>query len=167
MFEVEACTSGSEGLSYIRYMTLSHCWGSAEFIRLLMSNMEEFRRGRPISSLPQNFRDAIAVTRRFSIRYLWIDSLCIIQDSVTDWKSESSMMRDVYANSVCNIAAAASQNPYQGLFRTRRLDEILRIVEAHWADRPKLSLLVNMDEGEYWLAQLDSAPLLRRGWVIQ
>ena len=77
------------------------------------------------------------------------------------------MMRDVYANSVCNIAAAASQNPYQGLFRTRRLDEILRIVEAHWADRPKLSLLVNMDEGEYWLAQLDSAPLLRRGWVIQ
>src|SRR5437763_9680698 len=61
-----------EGLSYIRYMTLSHCWGSAEFIRLLMSNMEEFRRGRPISSLPQNFRDAIAVTRRFSIRYLWI-----------------------------------------------------------------------------------------------
>ncbi|KAH7237063.1 uncharacterized protein BKA55DRAFT_134618 [Fusarium redolens] len=66
------------------YMTLSYRWAKNPSIVLLSSNLEDFRRGAPISRLPKTFREAITVARRFSVKYMWIDSLCIIQDSLED-----------------------------------------------------------------------------------
>lgn len=62
------------------------------------------------ASLPKTFKDAIKLTRQCGVRHLWIDSLCIIQDSITDWAAESSTMGDVYQNSVCNISAMEENN---------------------------------------------------------
>ncbi|KAJ5802154.1 uncharacterized protein N7503_004604 [Penicillium pulvis] len=69
--------------------------------------------------LPQTFQDAIQLTRRLGIRYLWIDSLCIIQDSHEDWLDQSAVMGGVYQYSYLNIAATKSTDPYGGLFTTR------------------------------------------------
>jgi Heterokaryon incompatibility protein (HET) len=101
------------------YLTLSYRWGSADFMKLTKSSMASFRMGKPISSLSRTFRDAITVARRFSIRYLWIDSLCIVQDSILDWQEQSALMRDVFTNSACNLAAADSHGPDEGLFRNQ------------------------------------------------
>lgn len=61
------------------YMTLSYSWGeSADHIKLLSSNLDDFRRGRPIRDLPWTLFDLVGVARRFSVRYVWIDSLCIM-----------------------------------------------------------------------------------------
>ncbi|KAF4420111.1 HET-domain-containing [Fusarium acutatum] len=96
------------------YMTLSYRWAKPPSIRLLSSHFEVFRKGALISQLPKTFREAITVARRFSIRYLWIDSMCIIQDSPEDWARESLQMHLVYANSACTISATASEGPDEG-----------------------------------------------------
>lgn len=74
------------------YIALSHCWGGKIDYKLLESNREDMKRQIDFSSLARNFRDAISITRPLGERYLWIDSLCIIQDSLSDWERESSQM---------------------------------------------------------------------------
>ncbi|KAK2023990.1 heterokaryon incompatibility protein [Colletotrichum zoysiae] len=84
----------------LSYMTLSHRWGEAQFIQLRRSNEEAFRQGIPWSSLPQTFKDAIRVARHLGSDYLWIDSLCIVQDSKEDWTTEAASMGNIYKNSL-------------------------------------------------------------------
>ena len=99
-----------------RYTTLSHCWGGHIPVRLLHSNYESFHSGRPDSDLPLTFRHAAQVTRSLGYRYIWIDSLTIIQDSREDWAHESLTMYDVYQHSACTIAAQWGKNSDAGLF---------------------------------------------------
>jgi hypothetical protein len=73
-----------------------------------------------LSSLPQTFRDAILITRKLGYRYLWIDSLCIIQDSVSDWLVESVKMNEVYSHGVLNISADAATDSREGVFESAK-----------------------------------------------
>ena len=86
---------------------------------LLTHNYYAFLKGIELSDLPKTFQDAVMVTRSMGVCFLWIDSLCIIQDSAMDWVNESSKMRQVYKNSYLNIAAAASHDATGGLFYPR------------------------------------------------
>jgi hypothetical protein len=103
----------------IEYLTLSHCWGKDQIFRLLETNIDQLRKAIPTNRLPQTFQQAIALTKRMGHRYIWIDSLCIIQDSEDDWHYESSRMGDVYKNSFCNISATAAEDGRMGLFFER------------------------------------------------
>ncbi len=70
------------------YMTLSHCWGNNPILALLEENVTTFLHvGITFDALSKTFQDAINVTRALGISYIWIDSLCIIQDSREDWQS--------------------------------------------------------------------------------
>jgi len=158
-------TSG-RSLASPNYVTLSYRWGFSPALKLTCSTTQEFYRGMPFSILPQTYKDTVKIARRFSVRYIWIDSLCIFQDSREDWERESSTMRDVYANSACNIAATASTNPEGGLFRERQLRDVQ-------PGNLTVSLLTPEEEnycvleGLYWNCQITNAPLHRRGWVFQ
>jgi hypothetical protein len=103
----------------VKYMTLSHRWPKESVFKLLTGNLEDLERVVPVGALPKNFCDAILLTCFLDVEYLWIDSLCIIQDSKSDWDTEAATMGDVYAHSFCNIAGTASQNVAQGLFVSR------------------------------------------------
>ena len=105
-------TSGQHGT----YITLSHRWGGSGVITTELSTIEARKSGIPLSQLPRTFLDAVQIARRLNIRYLWIDSLCIIQDSTSDWEHESSKMADVYANSYLTIAASSSPDSNGGCF---------------------------------------------------
>lgn len=148
------------------YMTLSYRWSSSPSVLLLKSNIKKFCRGMFIQDLPRTFRHAIFLARRFSVRYLWIDALCILQDSQEDWERESETMRDLYANSVCNIAASASTDPEGGLFRSRDLKAVRPgLVEAAFStSEPKEYYMFDKSYSE---RQLLDGPLHRRGWVFQ
>lgn len=76
-------------------MTLSHCWGAEEEWpqRLLKENYGSMR--AEMADLPRTFREAIQITRLLQVRYLWIDSLCIIQDVPADWEVEAFMIHEV------------------------------------------------------------------------
>lgn len=73
----------------VEYLTLSHCWGGANMLLLESSTADSLFSGVGLSTMPKSFRDAVHVTTRLGYNYLWIDSLCIMQDSAEDWSRES------------------------------------------------------------------------------
>jgi len=70
-----------------KYITLSYRWGSNHEFQLTGSKLRAGFRGY-IQELPTTFKHAIYVARQLSVQYLWIDRLCIIQDSQVDWERE-------------------------------------------------------------------------------
>jgi len=99
-----------------KYVTLSHCWGASHPITTTSATYQSRISGILLSDLPKTFQEAILITRRLQVRYLWIDSLCIIQDDRLDWEREAARMADVYANSYLTIAAASSTDALNGCF---------------------------------------------------
>lgn len=164
---------GRDVVESSRYITLSHCWGNIAEIqdlvcRLMVSRIHEFKEGISLHRLPKTFIDAIAVARSLGIRYIWIDSLCIVQDSKEDWQRNAAVMWKVYASSYLTLAATASRNSTEGLFRTRVAATlspgIVEVSEGH----PQLtSGRYRCYDDEEWLAGVDDAPLNKRAWVFQ
>ena len=123
----------------------------------------------PISQLPKTFRDAISVARVLRVRYLWIDSLCIIQDSASDWATHVSQMADIYQNGLLTFAAGASSDDDGGFF----VD-----VPDEWTPHYKFHLDVEDIQYEFhcrhtvdhpdadWPAK-EMLPLMERGWCFQ
>ncbi|KAE8448134.1 hypothetical protein EG329_009738 [Mollisiaceae sp. DMI_Dod_QoI] len=99
-----------------RYATLSHSWGSHDIIKLTSENLDLLMRTLPVEKLPKTFKDAIEIAQRLGLDYLWVDSLCIVQDSEDDWQKESARMHSVYGGSVITIAASSAQDGSEGCF---------------------------------------------------
>ena len=99
-----------------QYVTLSHCWGGICAAILSTANIRAYNGGVRMSSLPQTFRDALIVTAKLGMSFLWIDALCTKQDSQEDWEHEASFIGDIYANSHLTLAATASEDSNGGLF---------------------------------------------------
>jgi hypothetical protein len=104
-----------------KWIALSYCWGKLPFIRTTTSNIGRRKRGIPLKLLPRSFQDAIHLTRRFSIRYLWIDALCIIQNSVTNWQTEVMAMPYVYSNSYLHFRQQQVEPHTAVLFERSRM----------------------------------------------
>ncbi|KAH7077394.1 heterokaryon incompatibility protein-domain-containing protein, partial [Paraphoma chrysanthemicola] len=102
-----------------KYLTLSHCWGAAKSILLEQNSLTKFRSAIPLAQLPKTFKDAMLVTTQLGYEFVWIDSLCIIQDSNEDWVRESALMGEIYRNSACTIAALGAKDSNGGCFQER------------------------------------------------
>ena len=78
----------------VDYITLSYRWGpGGHDAKTTNENLEDRMKGFAVSSLPRTLRDAVLVTRKLGVRYLWIDALCIIQEDERDWQQESGRVR--------------------------------------------------------------------------
>ena len=149
------------------YATLSHRWADSAVIQTTSSNLEQFLHAIPVTSLSKTFQDAFTAARSYlDVRYIWIDSLCIIQDDLHDWRAESTTMQNVYYHSCCNLSAIATSSGVHGLFPPRDIDRVRPCkVETNWVDcNPETHILIPK---RFWDEQLDYAPLSRRGWVFQ
>lgn len=152
-----------ENTPSITYVTLSHRWGMSPTLRLLQGpgpqrTVEVLETGFALEKLPLTFQDAVIITKRLGFRYLWIDSLCIIQDSALDWKFESSIMGDIYRGSVCTIAALAATDSHGGCFMNRN-----PLMFAPCLARPTLKVTTRRSRDAFKL----SGEILNRGWVVQ
>jgi len=123
---VEPAAIASVADQRANYVALSHCWGSEGMMttgppKTLLSNLaRHLAVGVPPESLPQTFGDAIVVSKYLG--YLWIDSLCIIQDHHRDWQRESGHMADVYGNADLVLGATSAANGSCGILGSRRHD---------------------------------------------
>ncbi|KAI5921567.1 heterokaryon incompatibility protein-domain-containing protein [Camillea tinctor] len=154
------------------YATLSHCWGKKKFFVLTSENFAQFTAGLPIDRFPKTFQETMTTVRRLGIKYLWIDSYCIIQGDEGDWKHQAAQMHQVYTNSLINIGAANADGPTEGLFH-----------ERHGRNHPSASILwspkQNMNPRTFRiydatcclnLSHLRDSfghRLFNRGWVLQ
>ncbi|KAE8443499.1 hypothetical protein EG329_001811 [Mollisiaceae sp. DMI_Dod_QoI] len=143
------------------YLTLSHCWGAFLPKRLLSTNIHAMKQSLILSELSRTFQDAMMVTRQLGMRYIWIDSLCIIQDSPEDWQKESVQMCNIYSYSFCNLCATASADGSGGLFQDR---DIRTLKPVRLTARGAKHIIV---DSEIWTREVDEAPLNRRAWVCQ
>ncbi|KAL9038905.1 MAG: hypothetical protein Q9180_002850 [Flavoplaca navasiana] len=146
------------------YTTLSHCWGppSKGPLTTTLENLP-YRLDRiNFNELPQTFKDAVNTTRRLGIPYLWIDSLCIIQDSPDDWAKEASRMADVYAGALCTLAAVSSQDSRGGFFRIseKKMEFVFRY-DLNLGDK---RIRVFPGEPNSWSI---SGLLMNRAWTLQ
>lgn len=101
------------------YLALSHCWGTTPGFTARRSNIDALKTGFRPSSLPATLRDAIILTRAWGFRYLWIDSLCIVQDDPTDWERESQNMHIVYTGATIVVAASSASSDQAGFLHDR------------------------------------------------
>lgn len=103
-----------------RYAALSYCWGpepEAQF-KTTKSTLSQRLEAFALDNVTPVVRDAVLVTRRLNIRYLWIDSLCIVQDDQSDWASESSTMAQVFQQAYITVCTTVSPSCSVG-FRER------------------------------------------------
>ena len=87
------------------YVTLSHCWINRDVLTTTMSSLATRFLSIPFSAMPLTFQQAAMVCRWLGVRYLWIDSLCIVQDDWSDWEDQASKMDSIYENAFFTIAA--------------------------------------------------------------
>ena len=108
------------------YIALSYCWGSVSDGKPLittLSSISGMKERLEWNVLPALFKDVITIARKLGVQYIWIDSLCIIQDSQEDWEIESSKMASYYGNAYITLAADMTTNPHQTILVPR--DEYL------------------------------------------
>ena len=137
-------------------------------VQLTRQNGLSLQEGISLARLPRTFADTVLVSRYLGIRYIWIDSLCIVQDDVQDWETEAATMWQVYSNAYINVAATSSTNSSQGLFRDRN-PLITKPCVAVFREGHSL-----IPAGEYrcynaaeWRSQVRESPLSKRAWVHQ
>jgi hypothetical protein len=84
------------GLEDLAYTALSYCWGKSNPFKLRSDNINALRERIPITTLGKSIQEAMIITTAIGLRYLWVDSSCIMQDSLEDWQEQSAVMGDVY-----------------------------------------------------------------------
>ena len=146
----------------LEYATLSHCWGQTKHITTETDTLKKHEAGIALSELNRTFQDAVLVTRALGLRYVWIDSLCIVQDSASDWQRESSLMGSVYSGGAINISADAAEDGDQG-FLSKRAPSCF---PCTLPDKNSQGvLLMKASKRKRWIEY--NGNLRRRAWVLQ
>jgi hypothetical protein len=172
-------TSGSCGLlSQIlrksNYMALSYCWGLPGDPHPPLTTTHETLVARlesiGINTMPQTFRDAVTIARALGIQYIWIDSLCIIQDDPQDWQAESSRMAQIYSNAYLTVIAAIGESCHDG-FLYRDLPRAQCTVPLGSTKPSSLQGHFSLRYRRHWsndtMADITKSRWLTRGWTFQ
>jgi len=148
------------------FTALSYRWGDTLALTTTKATLQSRMAGIEFNDLPRTLQDAVTVIRKLGLRYIWIDSLCIIQDSVEDWDTESAKMGRVYANAYVNISAGCAANTEAGFLNKKNPLELRNcehpnLVEDHGQPKVICPSIPRPDR------TLNSDILNSRGWILQ
>lgn len=133
-----------------------------------MTNLAQMLQGIPWSDLANVYQDAIRVCRRLHLEYLWIDSLCIIQDNKDDWELESSKMCEYYEHARVTISAASSFDATVPFLAKRDPKWQTHKFELVTRDGKTTEICARRDSGSSFTNHVeDAGPLASRAWVWQ
>jgi hypothetical protein len=146
----------------VPYAVLSYCWGGDQLFKTVKSNVEIV--SRAIKDLPQTIHDAILVTRQLKLEYLWVDSMCIIQDSEEDKDALIGQMHMIFACAHVTIAASKASKCTEGFLAPRSnvpqfYVAIRDPIETHNIG-PSRVILIPSSRGHV-------EPLVTRAWTLQ
>ena len=149
-----------------KYMTLSYRWPKESVVRLLQANEASFRQRIDFHELPKTIQHAMLLVNIFECEYLWVDALCIMQDSELDWLQESAKMCDYYSHSALSISASTI-DPDLGFLGTRNPLAVMpcRIMPKGKADPVFIRQVLSDSVNSY--DSLKEHPVHQRGWVFQ
>ncbi|KAH6661571.1 heterokaryon incompatibility protein-domain-containing protein [Halenospora varia] len=149
-----------------KYIALSHCWGKLTTDQknnfwTTKGNVDDRGREFSIAKLPRTFQDAIKVARELRILYLWIDSLCILQDDKEDWRFESARMEDVFTSAYCTVAATSAVDTNAGF-----LEQNISSENVYVQDNSSRRAYVCTDMADFD-NKVEKAQLNTQAWVMQ
>jgi hypothetical protein len=126
-----------------------------------------------LDTMPRVFQDAITAAQALNIKYLWIDSLCIIQDDVRDWQIESSKMAEIFSNAYLTLVAAQVSGCNDS-FLSRGLPGLSSTVPlkitSGVAIQGQFSLRLRLrwaTSGSDKMAEISGTRWVTRGWTFQ
>ncbi|KAH0537511.1 hypothetical protein FGG08_005686 [Glutinoglossum americanum] len=146
------------------YIALSYCWGDpTAMLTTTLETLTARMQGIPLASLPRTLQDAVWVTRALNTRYLWIDALCIVQDSIEDWIGQSSIMGHIFGGAMLTISAAGAEGSQSGFLHERLSvkNDICCKINADPAS--EYDIHVRPEQ----LAQFGDSRIERRAWTMQ
>jgi hypothetical protein len=152
-------TSGRKG----RYVALSYAWGGRSIFQTTQATISDMEQGFPLESLPKTLCDAAKVVHILGLEYLWIDSLCIIQDSEEDKVREIGKMGDVYSQAFLTIAASNSDAADRGFLDFKFVEQSLAVLPLICPTGAIGKLRLRRAD---WY-QRTMEPLNTRGWALQ
>lgn len=154
----------------LTYACLSYCWGddTDDVLQTTTSNLEAHYEAIPLQSMPKSVQDAVTVCRGLKIPYLWVDSLCIVQDDHDAWLRDASKMDRIYLNSHVTIAALEPSSCKTGFLGRQQfgrpgwqLQSVLPGTSQEIVIRPGMSRSAGSSSSS------SSSSLDRRGWCLQ
>ena len=129
---IEVAPAGSSDKTRLRsttglkgsYLALSYCWGTDQTYVLTTQNLEMLSRELELYMLPQTILDAIEVAQNLGFKYLWVDALCIMQDTAEtaardDMERELAIMDQIYRNATMTNVAACAPAVTSGFLKDR------------------------------------------------
>ncbi|KAH7110580.1 heterokaryon incompatibility protein-domain-containing protein [Dendryphion nanum] len=164
----------------IKYLALSHCWGKSKPpICTKKQNLSAHQKEIPLCSLPKTFYDAVRITQLLGFRYLWIDSLCIIQDCPEDWQREAAKMASIYQSADIVLSAASASNSSEGFSTDTMLESAMNIPiftpsstalsrsESQGNETKHRRLFLRRESNSAIEFELQDCPIQSRGWIFQ
>jgi hypothetical protein len=153
------------------YIALSHPWGDTKKYKPFSTlrkdpsgaghELDLFKQSIPYDQLPATFKDAVYCTRRLGIRYLWIDSICIIQGKDGDFTEEATRMEQVFSGAYCVLAASRANSQHDGFLKPRRQRDYVTFQRG--AEKP-FHVCKTIDN---FSKDVIEGSLNKRGWVLQ
>ncbi|KAF3009181.1 hypothetical protein E8E14_005316 [Neopestalotiopsis sp. 37M] len=155
------------------YIALSYCWGQAgSQLLTTRDNLQRHLDRILLSEMPRTHVDAVTIARKLGIRYIWIDSLCIIQRDREDWAREAALMHRVYSRAALTIGLLSASTVADPLL-TSRSERHRVAVPIPWpftsgpyaTDEPYSVYM--LPYFEHSRESLNNTPLSSRGWTFQ
>ena len=163
MHLTELCDKLSPG----SYCALSYCWGGEQEFKTTTSNIQSYKQAIPVEALPQTIQDAIRVAKAMGFQFLWVDSLCIIQDDRTDMTHELVKMVDIYAGAALTIAAASASSCHDGFLGRSEWDRPYWSLNFSLSSRCFNGQLVDIILRKTDETIEETCPLHQRAWAFQ
>lgn len=147
------------------YATLSYSWGGkGERLKTKTDSLQERCQGIRFDAFPKTLRDGVRIAKRLGFRYLWIDSLCIIQDDNNDWVQEGRAMTETYGRSTLNISASSSTRSDEGFLDTLPNHGVgIGVCYASDSDEPHMIFA----GAPLQILDLERKEVSARGWIFQ
>ncbi|KAK3345548.1 heterokaryon incompatibility protein-domain-containing protein [Neurospora tetraspora] len=150
----------------VRYNTLSYQWtADTSKASLKKHNKAAYCHAIPTEAWPKVYKDVVIVCRSLGVRYVWIDSLCIVQDDLEDWEVQSSMMQDIYSHGYLNLANVLGKHA-DGLEVSRDPTATSPCILSRTLADGSTEHWGCIEDGN-WREQIQDAPLYTRGWCYQ
>ncbi|TVY70221.1 hypothetical protein Focb16_v000155 [Fusarium oxysporum f. sp. cubense] len=147
------------------YTALSYCWGGDLKTCLRESNKDSYRTEIPWDKIPRTIQDAILTSQKLGIGFIWVDSLCIIQDSKADDKNvEIGQMTQVYTHAAFTIAARRAPDAHRGFLHKRSLPSGTTTVDFCSEDGKTRQCTLTFESAA---KKEDQNVLDTRGWTLQ
>lgn len=163
---VETAQFTDQERAEITYVALSHPWGDPDrhdHFRTTTDTLSDFLDSVILDDLPQTFKDAVKITRDLDIKYIWIDSICILQGDGGDFNEQAPFMQDIFGSAYCVLAASSAEGMKSGFLE--EIESKAVAIPAVFGDtEDKLFVCQTVDDFQQDVLE---SFLSKRGWVFQ